>query len=154
MSSSLLNVSNDAGSRAEGFILKDIEVFVDSKEQNWLKRAHVEKFLGIEDIRTSLNGLENGEMRTRQELVPTRRSTPGWSGPKDQQNKTDKFLSVYGVMYTIAYSWKDKGKVLKEHILKDIVPRGFDARIKEIQEEHQQAITGHDNQIEALEFEN
>ena len=154
MSSSLLNVSNDAGSRAEGFILKDIEVFVDSEEQNWLKRAHVEKFLGIEDIRTSLNGLENGEMRTRQELVPTRRSTPGWSGPKDQQNKTDKFLSVYGVMYTIAYSWKDKGKVLKEHILKDIVPRGFDARIKEIQEEYQQAITGRDNQIEALEFEN
>ena len=154
MSSSLLNVSNDAGSRAEGFILKDIEVFVDSEEQNWLKRAHVEKFLGIEDIRTSLNGLENGEMRTRQELVPTRRSTPGWSGPKDQQNKTDKFLSVYGVMYTIAYSWKDKGKALKEHILKDIVPRGFDARIKEIQEEHQQAITGCDNQIQALEFEN
>ena len=154
MSSSLLNVSNDAGSRAEGFILKDIEVFVDSEEQNWLKRAHVEKFLGIEDIRTSLNGLENGEMRARQELVPTRRSTPGWSGPKDQQNKTDKFLSVYGVMYTIAYSWKDKGKVLKEHILKDIVPRGFDARIKEIQEEYQQAITGRDNQIEALEFEN
>ena len=154
MSSSLLNVSNDAGSRAEGFILKDIEVFVDSEEQNWLKRAHVEKFLGIEDIRTSLNGLENGEMRTRQELVPTRRSTPGWSGPKDQQNKTDKFLSVYGVMYAIVYSWKDKGKALKEHILKDIVPRGFDARIKEIQEEHQQAITGRDNQIEALEFEN
>ena len=67
-------------------------------------------------------------------------STPGWSGPKDQQNKMDKFLSVYGVMYVIVNSQKDKDKALKEHIFKDIIPRGFDARIKEIQEDHQQAI--------------
>ena len=33
------------------------------------------------------------------------------------------------------------------------MPRGIDARIEEIQEKHQQAITGHDNQIKALEFE-
>ena len=43
-------------------------------------------------------------------------------------------------MYAIVNSRKDKGKSLKEHVLKDIVPRGFDARIKEIQEDHQQAI--------------
>ena len=58
-----------------------------------------EKFLGIEDIRTSLNGLEKCDSLTRQELIPTWRRTPGWSGPKDQQNKTDKFLSFFGVMY-------------------------------------------------------
>ena len=57
---------------------------------------------------------------------------PGWSGPKDQQNKTDKFLSVFGVMYVIVNFRKSKGKVLKEHILKIIVPRGFDVRIEEI----------------------
>ena len=38
--------------------------------------------------------------------------------------------------------------------MKDIVPRGFDARIEEILGNHQQAITGHDNQIKALEFKN
>ena len=38
----------------------NIEVFVDNEEQNWFKRNHVDKLLGIEDIRTSLNGLENG----------------------------------------------------------------------------------------------
>ena len=38
--------------------------------------------------------------------------------------------------------------------MKDIVPLGFDARIKEIQEEHQEAITGSDNQIQALELTN
>ena len=81
--SSLLNVSNDASGRPEEFSLKDIEVFVDSEEQNWFKRAHMGKFLGIENIRTSLNDLENCEMLTRQELVPTQRSTLGWPGPKD-----------------------------------------------------------------------
>ena len=31
---------------------------------------------------------------------------------------------------------KMKYKVFKEHILKDLVPRGFDARIKQIQKEY------------------
>ena len=58
--------------------------------------------------------------------------------------------------------------MLKEHILRDIVPHGFDARIEEIQEKHRQAIEekyaalallndnlrGHNNQIQALEFKN
>ena len=35
---------------------------------------------------------------------------------------------------------KEKGKVLKKHILKDIVSRGFDVRIEEIQEKHRQPI--------------
>ena len=91
--SSLLNVSNDASGRPEEFSLMNIEVFVDSEEQNWFKRAHMGKFLGIENIRTSLNDLEKCEILTRQELVPTRR----WSGPKNQQNKTDKFLYVFAV---------------------------------------------------------
>ena len=45
----LLNVSN-SNSKSEEFSLKDIEVFVDSEEQKWFKRAHVGKFLGKEDI--------------------------------------------------------------------------------------------------------
>ena len=164
--SSALNASNDC-SKSEEFSLKDIEIFVDSEEQNWFKRAHEGKFLGLEDIRTSLNGLKKGEI-TRQELIPTRRGTPGWSGPKDQQNKTDKFISIFGVMYVIVNSKKDKAKALKEHFLKDIVPRGFDVRIEEIQGQHQQAIEekdavialknddlqGRDNQIQAIMYEN
>ena len=89
--SSLFYVSN-ASSKSEEFTLKDIEVLVDSKEQNWFKRAHVGKFLGIEDIQASLNSLENCEILTRKELIPTRRGTRGWSEPKDHQNKTNKFL--------------------------------------------------------------
>ena len=55
--SSLLNVSN-ANSKPEEFSLKDIEVFLDSEEQNWFKRAPVVKILVIENIGLSLNGLE------------------------------------------------------------------------------------------------
>ena len=43
-------------------------------------------------------------------------------------------------MYVIVNSWKDKGKARKEHIMKDIIPSGFDARVEEIQERHWQAI--------------
>ena len=144
--SSLLNVSN-ASRKPKEFSIKDIEMLVDIEDQNWYKRAHVGKFLEIEDIRTSLNDLEKCEMLTRQELIPSRRGTPGWSGPKDQQNKTDKFLSASGVMYVIANSKKDKGKALKDHILKNIVPRGFDARIEEIKGKHQQAIEEKDEKL-------
>ena len=62
-------------------------------------------------------------------------------------------------MYVIVNSRKDKGKALKEHILKDIVPRGFDARIKEIQGEHNQqtrqlhqTIQEQDNRIQAIQY--
>ena len=115
-----------------------------------------------------MNDLEECEILTRQELIPTRRGTPGWSGPKDQQNKTDKFLSVFGAMYVLVNSKKGKGKVLKEHILKDIAPLGFDTRIEEIQVQHQQAIKEKDamialindnlqdrnSQIQAIKYDN
>ena len=101
-----------------------------------------------------MNDLEICEMLTRQEFEPNRRTTPGWCGPKDQQNKTDKFLSVYRVMYVIVNSRKDKGKTLREHILKDIVPRGFDARIAAIPEDHQLVMTDRENQIRAIQHEN
>ena len=87
-----------------------------------------------------MNGQEKCEILTRQELIPTQYGTPGLSGPKDKQNKMDKFLSIFGVKYVNVNSQKDKDKALKEHILKDNVPRGFDARIEEIQGQHQQAI--------------
>ena len=80
--SSLLNVC--VSSESEEFSLKYIEVLVDSRDQNWFKRVHVGTFLGIENIRTSVNDLEKCEMLTRQELVPTRRSTSPWPGPVKQ----------------------------------------------------------------------
>ena len=100
-------------------------------------------------------------MLTRQELVPSQRGTPGCSGPKDQENKTDQFPSVYGVMYVIGNSEKDKGKALKEHILKNIIQHGLDVRIKEIQREHnqqtiqlQKTIQEQEKKMQAIQYEN
>ena len=66
----------------------------------------------------------------------------------------DIFISLTGALYIIVNSRKDKGKALKKHILKDIVPHGFDAKIEEIQEEHRQAIEEKDNQIQAIQYKN
>ena len=105
-----------------------IEIFYDYQNQPWSKRAHLGKFLDLSDIHRSLDKLDECEMCTRNDLEPTRRTrsnTPGWSGPKDQQNKTDIFLSVYGVMHVIVGSRKSKGIELKHHILTDIIPKGY-----------------------------
>ena len=53
---------------------------------------------------------------------------PPWKDAQDHDN----FISLT----VTVNSQKNKGKSLKKHILKDIVPRGFNARIEEIQEKH------------------
>ena len=67
----------------------------------------------------SITNLHSSETCFREELGATISITNGWPVPKDQQNKTGKFLSVYGMMYAIVNSCKNKGKALKEHIRKD-----------------------------------
>ena len=66
--SSVLNVSDDAGNKPEEFSLKDIEVVVDSEEQNWFKRAHVGKSLNLKHIDTLVTGLDKCEMLTRNDI--------------------------------------------------------------------------------------
>ena len=46
----VFNVSNGSRKLAE-FSIKNIEVLVDSEEQNWFKRTHVRKSLGLFHIR-------------------------------------------------------------------------------------------------------
>ena len=97
-----------------------------------------------------LVGLDKCEIRVRKDFEPTYSTATRWSGPKDHQNKTDKFLSLFGIMYVIAKSKKGKGKALKKHIMKEIVPRGFNARIEGIKEKHQHAIEEKDATIALL----
>ena len=70
--------------------------------------------------------------------------------PREDAQDQNIFISFTGTFYVIVISEKDKGKVLKKYILKDIVPRGFDARIKEIQEKNQQTIEEKDAAIVSL----
>ena len=145
---SLLNVSNSS-SKPEEFSLKGIEVPVDSEGQNWLKRVHVGKLLGLVNIHRSTAKLPDKDHKTRtflqaeggcQIMTPTR---------EDAQDH-DIFISLPGVLYVSVNSRKDKGKALKKHILEDIVPHGFDARIEEIQKKHRQAIEEKTNAAIAL----
>ena len=145
-----------------------IEILYDEQNQPWFKRAHVGKFLDLSDIHKSLDKLNECEMCTRNDFEPTRSNTLGWSGPKDQQNKTDIFLSVYGVMHVIVGSRKSKGKELKEWVMSDIIPRGFNAIITEKQQtiednnrQHQLTITQFqenlhqsNNQLQAITYQN
>ena len=81
--------------------------------------------------------------------------------PREEAQEPDMFVSLTGALYIIVNSRKDKGRMLKEHIVKDIIPLGFDARIKGIQQEHHQratqlqpAIHERDNRIQAIQHEN
>ena len=152
MSSSLLNVPN-VSSKLKGFNLSDIEVFVDSKEQNWFKRAHVGKFLGLVHIHRSTARLVEEDQKTRAFLQAEGRCHIMKPSREDAQDH-DIFISLTDPLYVVVNSRKDKSKALMKHILKDIAPRRFDAKIEEIQGKHQQAITDRDNQIKDLEFRN
>ena len=62
--SSLLSVSN-ANNESEEFSLKDIEMLLDNGDQNWFKRAHIGRYLGIAHIITSTTKLSEEDIRSR-----------------------------------------------------------------------------------------
>ena len=64
MSSFLLNVFN-ASNKPEEFILNDIEVLVDSGDQNWFKRANKGQYLGMVHIITSTSKLPKEDKRSQ-----------------------------------------------------------------------------------------
>ena len=136
--SSVLNASN-ASSKPEEFSIKDIEVVVDNKKQNWCKRAHVGRYLGIARIITSTAKLSEEDARSRN-FLQAEGGIRSIGPPREHAQDHDIFISLTGTLYITVNSQKDKGKALKRHILKDIIPRGFDAKIGGIQEKHQQAI--------------
>ena len=130
--SSVMNISNGS-SKPEEFSLKDIDLLVGSEQQNWFKRAHVGKFLELSQIEKSFVGLDNCEIRARNDFDPTHITTTGWSEPKDHQNKTDKFLSVFGVMYVIIKSQK-RVKRLRNIFLKILYHAGLMQKLKRSRE--------------------
>ena len=133
--SSVSNVSED-NSRSEEFSLKNIEELVDSEGQNWFKKAYVGKFLGLRYTDTSVGSLDKWEMPSSAPPPPPPPSPHGtrvWPGPKDHQNKTDKFLSVFGVMYVIIKSQK-RVKRLRNIFLKILYHAGLMQKLKRSRE--------------------
>ena len=130
--SSLLNVSNDS-SKSEESSINDIEVLADNKVQNWFKRACIRQYLGIACIITSPIKLSEEVERSRT-FLQSGGGIRSMDPPEKDAQDNDFFISLTGSLYVTVSYRKDKGKALKKHILKDIVPRGFDARIEKIHE--------------------
>ena len=140
-SNALVNVKT-----SEEFILGDIEKLVDEQNHPWFKRAHVGKYLDLPQIYKSVEKLDECEMCTRNDFEPTQSTTL----VNHKGQPSDIFLSLTGVLYVIVNSRKDRGKELKHHILTDIIPRGFNNKIKELQENHHLAIEEKDAALALL----
>ena len=126
---SLLNVSN-ASDKPEKFNFKDIEVLADNKDQNWFKREHIGQDLGIARIITSTSKLLEEGKRSR--AFPQTEGGIRIMDPlREDAQDHDIFIPLTGALYVTVNSRKDKDKALKKHILKDIAPRGFDAKIED-----------------------
>ena len=150
--SSVLYVSNGSN-KSEELNLNDIEVLVDSGDQNWFKRAHIGQYLGIAHIITLTAKLSEEDI-TSPAFHQAEGGIHSMDPPREDAQDHDIFISLMGALYVTVNSRKDKGKALNKHILKYIVQRGLDARIEEIPGKYQQAITDCDNQIKVLEFIN
>ena len=92
--SSLLSVSN-ASNESEEFSLKDIEVIVESKKQNWLKRVPVRNFLETVNIRRSAAKLANKDQKTR-DFLQAERGVHIINAPKEDPQDHDIFILLTG----------------------------------------------------------
>ena len=88
--------------------------------------------------------------------------------PREDAEDHDIFISLTGTLYVVVNPRKGKDKTLKEHILKDIVTRGFPSTMNVWNGMHQQTIEekdaapalvtddlqGYDNDIPAIQYGN
>ena len=119
-----------------------IETLFDNQNQPLFKRGDLGKYLGIEGIRHNLKDFPSHYTRPRSDLeaggqVPSLGRT---------KNPHDIFINLDGSIEIAVRSKKPKAVALAKWLTK----KG----IEKMQEEHQQAITGRDNQIKSLESTN
>ena len=87
-------------------------MIVDSKEQNWFKRAHVGKFFGLVDIHRSMTKLADKDQKTWAPLQAEGEChvmTP----PREDAQDHDIFILLTCALYVVVNFRKDRGKVLR-----------------------------------------
>ena len=116
------------------------ETLFDDQNQPLFKRGDLGKYLGIEDIRHNFKDFPSHYTSPRSDLKG------GGLTPSLGRTKIPHgiFINLDGSIEMAVRSKKPKSVALVKWITK----KG----IEKIQEEHQQAITDRDNQIQALEF--
>ena len=94
-------------------------------------RARIGWYLGIACIIISTTRLSEEDIRSPA-FLQAKWGIRSIGSPREDAQDHDIFILLTGALYVIVNSKKGKGKALKKHILKDIVPRGFDAKIEGI----------------------
>ena len=77
--------------------------------------------------------------------------------PREDTQVPNMFFSITGALYLIINSRKDKGKMLKENILKHIIIRGLMQGLPKYKNsitQLQQLIHKRDNRIQAIQYKN
>ena len=100
--SSLLNVSNDARGKPVEFSLRNIEVLVDRKEQNWFKRAHIERYLGMARIITLTSKLEEDKRSCA--FLQAEGGICSMKPSREDAQDYDIFISLTGALYVVVNS--------------------------------------------------
>ena len=118
------------------------ETLFDEENHPLFKRNDLGKYLGIEDIKHNFKDFPSHYTRPRSDLNGGK-LTPSLGKTK---NPHDIFINLDSSREMAVRSKKPKAVVLVKRLTK----KG----VEKIQEEHQQAITCRDNQIQALEFRN
>ena len=119
-----------------------IETLFDDQNQSLFKRSDLGKYLGIRNMRDNFKEFSSHHSRPRSEIEVV--------GVTDPLGRTeishDIFINLDSAIEIAVCSKKPKAVALVKWLTK----KG----IEKIQKEHQQAIRGRDNQIQALEFTN
>ena len=105
------------------------------------KRADLGKYLGIRNIRDKFKEFSSHHAHPRSEIEGV-----GVTGTLGRgKNSHDIFINLDRAIEIAVCSKKPRAVALV---------KWFTKKVEKIQEEHQQVITGRDNQIKALEFAN
>ena len=119
-----------------------IQTLFDYQNQTLFKRSDLGKYLGIRNIRDNFNKFSSHHARTRSEIEGV-----GVTNPIGRTKYShDIFINLESAIEIAVRCKKPKAVAL----VKCLTKKG----IEKIHEEHQQAITGCDNQTKALESTN
>ena len=143
-----------------------IEILYDEQNQPWFKQVHVGEYISIANMRDATSKIDLEDKKSRAEINVG--STDGFYTPPKHAKPHDDFLSVNGVTTILLNSRKPKARKVAAWLIRDIIPRGFNAIIAEKQQtieekdhqhqlaianidrEHQQVIEEKDDEIHNL----
>ena len=132
-----------------------IEILYDEQNQPWFKQVHVGEYISIANMRDATSKLDPEDKKSCAEINVG--STDGSYTPPKHAKPHDDFLSVNGVTTILLNSRKPKARKVAAWLIRDIIPRGFNAiitekqqRIEEKDHQHQLAIANIDREHQQL----